>query len=1373
MSVLPLIMAFAVALAGVAQAQVVLNEIQYDPADPTRLEEFIELHNAGPDPVDLSGWRLDDAVTYTFPPGTTLPAGGFRVVAQSPAHFQAKYGFVPLGPWTGALRNSGERIRLRNGSGGVEDEVTYGAGFPWPTAARGTGPSMELIHPSLDNDLGGSWRSGATQALISRGATGWSYRPGTSEASTPTDTWTRPTFVEDGTWIPAARLPLGYGEPDIATPVTGMQGVYWSMFLRKTFVLPPGGIPANLVLRLRADDGCVAWINGVQVRPTLRTSGTPVFNGGATGTGFSTVNAPEPAAFEEFQIGDAASILRDGTNVLALQVFNTSLGSSDLLIDAELVAGAGAGTPGGVNSVFSSLAPPQIRQVQHAPVQPTAGVPVVISARVTDPDGVSGVTLRYQVVNPGAYVRRSDPAYGTGWVELPMNDTGIDGDLAPGDGVFSVTLPASVQSHRRLVRYRITASDGPSAVTVPYPDDEQPNFAYFVYDGFPAWTARNQPPSGAVTTFSPSLMGTLPAYHLIANENDVINSQYVGAYDTVRMWGTLVYDGKVYDHIRFHNKGSASTYQSGKNKWRFRFNRARGFEARDSWGRRYSQTWDTFTLHACASPWNPCFRGWAGLDEVVSSRIFELAGVPSPKMHHLGLRVIRRAAESATPGTTVSDPFGAGGRLDGQYSSDVWGLYLAVEDPDGSFLDERGLPDGNVYHIVGNEGDKTNQGPTHPTDTSDWNAFRNGSQSRTVNTPANEAWWRANLDVPTYLSFHAANRITGNVDLREGWNHYFYRRGSDDRWLPIPWDLDMMYFPETHWSGTIDQRNCLSMANIRLEYRNRCRELLDLICEDGTANGGQIGQLVDEYRRIIRPQGEPVGWDLLDQYMWNHHPRTTGGHTGRFYLPRVASDGRIGGTWTRTYATADFPGICKFLVDYATDTDPNGFSVGDGDQRGYGYNFLEFEANDPAIPGRPTLTHAGSAGFPVNDLVFIASEFSDPQGAGTLGAVQWRLGELAAPGVGSHVAGEPFKYEITDVYRSAELTNGMTQFRFPVTACEPGHTYRARVRYKDNSGRWSRWSPAVQFTAGAPDLSAYQSALVISEVNYHPAPETPAEFAAGFVKDDFEWMELKNVGSQPVDLTGLQFIQGVEFRFPEGRTLAPGGFALVVRNIDAFRLRYGTTLDPLIAGVTGNNLNNSGETVTLSFGAGAPILNFAYGDSAPWPTDADGRGRTLTLRDPQSRPDPTLPGSWKASAVVGGTPGADEGLTFEAWRAAYPGVTDPSADDDGDGLATLLEYVLGSDPLVPSPDARPLGEVRSVVVEGREDEYLVLSLVRRPDAVDGVVNVEFADELGDGWVSGVRVSEVPRVGGVVEVWRSPVPLAATTAQFARVRVGLR
>src|SRR5207344_2878264 len=108
---------------------------------------------------------------------------------------------------------------------------------------------------------------------------------------------------------------------------------------------------------------------------------------------------------------------------------------------------------------------------------------------------------------------------------------------------YTAVLPAALQTHRRLVRYRITASDvfGTSA-TAPYPDDECPNFAYFVYNGLPAWSGAFRPgdaaPYGTVNTYPATLLDDLPVYHLITNETDVLNSQYSSSFNHARMLGT-------------------------------------------------------------------------------------------------------------------------------------------------------------------------------------------------------------------------------------------------------------------------------------------------------------------------------------------------------------------------------------------------------------------------------------------------------------------------------------------------------------------------------------------------------------------------------------------------------------------------------------------------------------------------------------------------------------------------------------------------------------------------------------------------------------------------------------------------------------------
>jgi hypothetical protein len=115
-----------------------------------------------------------------------------------------------------------------------------------------------------------------------------------------------------------------------------------------------------------------------------------------------------------------------------------------------------------------------------------------------------------------------------------------------------------------------------------------------------------------------------------------------------------------------------------------------------------------------------------------------------------------------------------------------------------------------------------------------------------------EDWWRHNLDLSAYYSFHALNRLLGNIDLRPDGNHGYYRR-PDGRWAPIPWDLDMMFVPRHHQPGHIDAIRCLGHPAIAREYRNRAREILDLFAADGSERGGQVGQLAADLGAALTP----------------------------------------------------------------------------------------------------------------------------------------------------------------------------------------------------------------------------------------------------------------------------------------------------------------------------------------------------------------------------------------------------------------------------------------------------------------------------------------------------------------------------------------
>ncbi|MBP7275377.1 MAG: lamin tail domain-containing protein, partial [Kiritimatiellae bacterium] len=156
-----------------AVPSVVLSEIQYNPG--TDVFEFLELYNRTPDPVVITRWTLS-GVTYAFPEPTTLVGYstvvlvGFDPVADpaSLAAFQTTYGNItPVGPWTGALDNSGEAVTLRS-AGDFDpalsgyplyeaERVKYDNDAPWPEAANGTGRSLQRVDPDAWGDDPNNW----------------------------------------------------------------------------------------------------------------------------------------------------------------------------------------------------------------------------------------------------------------------------------------------------------------------------------------------------------------------------------------------------------------------------------------------------------------------------------------------------------------------------------------------------------------------------------------------------------------------------------------------------------------------------------------------------------------------------------------------------------------------------------------------------------------------------------------------------------------------------------------------------------------------------------------------------------------------------------------------------------------------------------------------------------------------------------------------------------------------------------------------------------------------------------------------------------------------------------------------------------------
>ena len=169
--------------------------------------------------------------------------------------------------------------------------------------------------------------------------------------------------------------------------------------------------------------------------------------------------------------------------------------------------------------------------------------------------------------------------------------------------------------------------------------------------------------------------------------------------------------------------------------------------------------------------------------------------------------------------------------------------------------------------------------------------------------------------------------------------------------------------------------------------------------------------------------------------------------------------------------------------------------------------------------------------------------------------------------------------------------------------------------------------------AGAPSLA--QQFLRITELMYHPPP---VAVGGPYTAEDFEYVELKNIGSAVLDLSGVHFTNGIAFHFSGSSvTSLPGSqTVLVVRNRAAFVSRYGAGFN--VAGEYLGNLDNSGERLRLDDAVGEEILDFRYENS--WYRATDGLGFSLVIVQEQAPWESWgEKASWRPSGQETGSPG--------------------------------------------------------------------------------------------------------------------------------------
>jgi len=223
--------------------------------------------------------------------------------------------------------------------------------------------------------------------------------------------------------------------------------------------------------------------------------------------------------------------------------------------------------------------------------------------------------------------------------------------------------------------------------------------------------------------------------------------------------------------------------------------------------------------------------------------------------------------------------------------------------------------------------------------------------------------------------------------------------------------------------------------------------------------------------------------------------------------------------------------------------------------------------------------------------------------------------------------------------------------------------------YNTSTARWGLSARGEYLIGGR---YALPGDVRISEIHYHPyLNDTIANHLPEHIARSYEFVELLNLADCDICLTGC--------RFPDGQPanelilgpaiLKPGEHAVIARSPEAFSDRYGSTVTPIAYWLYGG-LSDSGETVTLLNRDGCVLDTVTYKTSGKWPSSADGDGDSLNRVTFSA----TETQQWEAAIPTPGT-----GCYWE-WFGLR-GLTSLSDDSDGDGVANLIEYFTGGDPL--------------------------------------------------------------------------------------------
>lgn len=936
---------------------------------------------------------------------------------------------------------------------------------------------------------------------------------------------------------------------------TAMRGVNASAYIRIPFVVSDPSALTYLTLRMRYDDGFLAYLNGEAVAGRNQ----PVFPDVPTWNSTATAARPDAEAvqFESIDLTPVVGRLVPGTNVLAIHGLNRSAADGDFLILPELKAMSvqvstgelryfPAPSPGEPNGFGNTNLGPIIAEVAHMPSEPLDEQDLYVTAQVYPTfNPVSQVQLVYRVM------------YGNE-VSVPMADDGQHGDGLAGDSIYGGVIPATASTNGQMIRYYVYTTDTRTN-SMRYPPFED---------------AVNSPQYQGTVVADPNLTSALPIFHFFIQTPSAADSSSGSKC-------SLFFLGRFYDNCGINIHGQSS---------------------------------QGFPKHSYDIDMNPGYGFvWKEGEKPVDDLNFLSTYGDKSYMRNM---LAYDAYEQAGAGYHWVFPIRV------QQNSTFHSIANLMENGDANYLDRLGLdPNGalykmyNQFNTAGSTALGVNANAEKKTRKNEGNAdlvaLYNGV-SLTGQAQINYVF--DHIDIPSAIGFLAGHVLANDEDCCHK-NYYFYcDNDGTGEWRILPWDVDLTFGHTwtsdlAYFNPKIYATNCYSQTSLGIGGGNN---FVNAILNNPTTYQMYLRRV----RTVTDEQLQPLG---MHPYLL-HYEGMVNSLAARM-APEAAMDLAKWGTWNPR----------QTLDQAVDDLNVNYFPL----RRRWIYNTLI--PTGVYVPAQPT-----------NATVLIAAVESNPASRDQL---QEYIQLLNTNSYAVDISGWRLTGGIDYTFRKAVVlpSNGSLYvvpdpiaFRARTSGPRGGMGLFVQGSYKGQLSAWGesltlvdRGGRVVATTNSPANPSPAQRYLRITEIMYHPAPPPPGLSTNA---EEFEYIELKNIGPDPLNLAGVRFVSGISFNFTGSAitSLASGESVLVVKNVAAFISRYGSS--PRIAGQYTSFLENAGENLRLEDAYGEKILDFDYNNT--WYDITDGLGFSLVIAD-ENAPWNTwgLKESWQAGGGYGGSPG--------------------------------------------------------------------------------------------------------------------------------------